>query len=539
MAPASLRPSPRPSPRPSRRAGLLVPLFSIASSRSWGIGEIGDIGAMARWLETAGLRLLQLLPINEIPPSDTSPYSALSAMAIDPQFITVGALEDFAGLGGEPHLEADLRARLDTVRASPSIDYGNVRDLKQIVLRRSFSRFREREWAGDTRRAVALRAYIQEQAWWLDEYALFRALHAREDERTWLDWPAPLRGREPAALAQARLELADDILYRQYLQWVANDQWAAARKACGTVALFGDLPFMVSGDSADVWARQDEFSFDASVGVPPDAFSETGQDWSLPVYRWEVLAARDFDWLRDRARRNAELFDGYRVDHLVGFYRTYFRPRDGSEPQFTPPDQEAQTELGERVLQVFREPGAEIIAEDLGIVPDFVRESLARLSVPGYRVLRWERHWHAKGQPFKDPADYPASSVATSGTHDTEPMVTWWEGAPADEKEAVLAIPSVRARLAEEDRLRALATHGLPDPVRDALIETLYASGADVLILPIQDVVGWRDRINQPATVGAANWTWRLPWPVDRMSAEPEAVAAASRLRTWARRYNR
>ena len=191
------------------------------------------------------------------------------------------------------------------------------------------------------------------------------------------------------------------------------------------------------------------------------------------------------------------------------------------------------------MLQVFREAGAEIIAEDLGLVPDFVRESLARLSIPGYKVLRWERHWHTEGRPFKDPADYPASSVATSGTHDTEPMVVWWEGAPAEEKEAVLAIPSVRARLTEEDRLRALETPGLPDAVRDALIETLYASGADVLILPIQDVFGWRDRINQPATVAASNWTWRLPWPVDQMSSEPEAVAAALRLRTWARQYSR
>ncbi len=524
---------------PSRRAGLLVPLFSISSSRSWGIGEIGDIGAMARWLDAAGLRLLQLLPINEIPPTETSPYSALSAMSIDPQFITMGDLEDFAELGGEPHLEAGLRARLDTVRASPGVDYGNVRDIKQIVLRRSFARFREREWARDTRRAAALRAYIQDQAWWLDEYALFRALHAREDERPWLDWPAPLRGREPAALAQARLEVADDILYRQYLQWVANDQWAAARKAAGGVALFGDLPFMVSGDSADVWARQDEFRLDASVGVPPDAFSETGQDWSLPVYRWEVLADRNFDWLRERARRNAELFDGFRVDHLVGFYRTYFRPRDGSGARFTPPDQASQIELGERVLQVFREPGAEIIAEDLGLVPDFVRASLARLAIPGYKVLRWERHWHAEGQPFKNPADYPALSVATSGTHDTEPMVIWWEGAPAEEKEAVLAIPSVRARLADEDRSRALEAPGLPHPVRDALVETLYASGAAILILPIQDVFGWRDRINQPATVGASNWTWRLPWPSDRMSSEPEAAAVAARLREWARRYGR
>ena len=122
-----------------------------------------------------------------------------------------------------------------------------------------------------------------------------------------------------------------------------GDQWGTrARRGAGPSQLFGDLPFMVSGDSADVWARQDEFRLDASVGVPPDAFSATGQDWGLPVYRWDVLAERDFDWLRNRARRNADLFDGYRVDHLVGFYRTYFRPHDGGEPRFVPDDEEAQ-----------------------------------------------------------------------------------------------------------------------------------------------------------------------------------------------------
>jgi 4-alpha-glucanotransferase len=348
-----------------------------------------------------------------------------------------------------------------------------------------------------------------------------------------------LRAREPSALAAARTELADDILFRRYLQWIAGDQWGSARDAAGEVALFGDLPFMVSGDSADVWARQDEFRMDASVGVPPDAFSETGQDWGLPVYRWDVLGERDFDWLRDRARRNADLYDGYRVDHLVGFYRTYFRPLDGSPPQFTPEEEDEQTKLGEGVLQVFREPGAEIIAEDLGTVPDFVRESLIRLNVPGYKVFRWERKWHDKGQPFRDPVDYPPIGVATSGTHDTEPMVIWWENAPPDEREDVLAIPSVRKQLSDEDVARALDAPDLPHTVHEALLETLYASGANLLILPIQDVFAWRDRINQPATVGDDNWTWRLPWPVDRFATEPRAMGMANQLREWSERHGR
>jgi 4-alpha-glucanotransferase len=516
-----------------------VPLFSLSSCRSWGIGEIGDIAATARWLEAAGQRLLQLLPINEMPPGETSPYSALSAMAIDPLFITLSHLEDFVELGGEERLEPGLRERLSVARAAATIDYTTVRELKQTALARSFARFREVEWTAGTRRAAALRAYISDQAWWLDDYALFRALHARHDERAWTEWPEPLRARHPDALAQAREELSDDILYRQYLQWVAGDQWGSARENAGDVALYGDLPFMVSGDSADVWARQDEFRMDASVGVPPDAFSETGQDWGLPVYRWDVLEARDFDWLRDRARRNKDLFDGYRIDHLVGFYRTYFRPHDGSQPDFIPRDEWSQRALGERVLGVFREPGAEIIAEDLGIVPDFVRESLAQLSVPGYKVLRWERHWHREGQPFKDPTEYPAVAVATSGTHDTEPLVVWWETAPRDEKEGVLAIPSLASRLTSEDIDRARDSTGMSHAVREALLETLYASGADIILLPIQDVFGWRDRINRPATVSELNWTWKLPWPVDRLQTEPEAIAAATQLNEWSTRHHR
>jgi 4-alpha-glucanotransferase len=528
-----------PSHAGTRRAGLLIPLFSLASSRGWGIGEIGDIETMAGWLEGAGQRVLQLLPINEMPPGETSPYSALSAMAIDPQFVTLDEVEDFAAIGGERALESSLRARIDAARASAAIDYPSVRELKHVALRRSFAHFRDAELAGGSRRASAFHAYREAQSWWLAEYALFRALHARYDERPWTDWPEPIRTRRTDALDAARNELKDDILFRQYVQWIADEQWAAARHGAGDVALFGDLPFMVSGDSADVWCKQDEFRLDASVGVPPDAFSETGQDWGLPVYRWDVLAERDFDWLRDRARRNADLFDGYRVDHLVGFYRTYFKAHAGGKAEFSPPDEPSQRALGERVLAVFRDAGAEIIAEDLGIIPDFVRESLARLDVPGYRVLRWERKWKEEGHPFREPLEYPPTAVATSGTHDTEPIAIWWESAPEEEREAVLDICSVKVRLSQEDRARAVGEQTLSRAVRDALLEVLFASGADLLILPIQDVFGWRDRINQPATVNSGNWTWRLPWPCDRLAQQPDAIAVANQLREWAHRYRR
>ena len=519
-----------------RLAGVLVPLFSMPSSQSWGIGEIADIARMTRWLERSGVRLLQLLPVSEMPPGETSPYSALSAMAIDPQFIAIEQVEDFAAMADGQH---EFAGRLEEVRARATIQYAAVRELKGTALRLAFEHFRTTEWVSGTRRSAALRAFIKDQAWWLDDYALFRALHAAHGDRPWTEWPADLRDRVPDALANARTELADAILYRQYLQWLADDQWADVRREAGKVLLYGDLPFMVSRDSADVWARQAEFRLDASVGVPPDAFSATGQNWGLPLYRWDVIAGRDFDWLRDRARRYSALFDGYRIDHLVGFYRTYYWPGDGNAPEFTPAGEDAQTQLGERVLEVFRGSGAQITAEDLGTVPDFVRASLARQSIAGYKVFRWERRWHDEGQPFTDPAEYPGTAVVTSGTHDTEPMAVWWRDAARPEREAVLAIPSLRRRLTDEDRTRALDDRQLSHSLREAMLETLYASGSDLLILPIQDIFGWEDRINEPATVGEANWTWQLPWPVDRLSSEPASMAVAAQLKEWGQRHRR
>jgi 4-alpha-glucanotransferase len=525
----------------NRRAGILVPLFSMPSTQSWGIGEIGDLERMTAWLADAGQRLLQLLPITETLPHDPSPYGALSAMAIDPQYISLGRVEDFAAIGGEQRLEPHLRAVLDRVRRLPAIDYRAVRELKQISLRRAFDHFLTTEWATDSSRAASLKAFGTEQAWWLDDYALFRALHAKYDERPWTEWPEPVRTRQPAALDAERVALRNEVLFRSYLQWIAADQWKAAQRHVNGVSLFGDLPFMVNGDSADVWSRQDEFSDEGSVGVPPDAFSDTGQDWGLPPYIWDVLRKRDFDWLRLRARRMAQLFTGYRVDHVVGFYRTYVRPLgDGTGPGvFTPGDEPSQIALGERVLNVFRSTGVEIVAEDLGTVPDFVRASLARAAIPGYKVFRWERHWHSPGQPFRDPPEYPSAAVATSGTHDTEPMTVWWAEAPVEERRAVLDTPWIRQRLSDAERTQAIESAALSSTVRAALLEALFASGADLLILPIQDAFGWSDRINQPATIGGHNWTWRLPWPVERMSTEVEAAAVAAQLRKWSEQHGR
>ena len=245
----------------------------------------------------------------------------------------------------------------------------------------------------------------------------------------------------------------------------------------------------------------------------------------------------DFRWLRERARRSADLYDGYprrSPRRLLSHLR--LAATETPSRSSRPPNEPDQLALGERVLAVFRESGAEIIAEDLGIVPDFVRASLARLGVPGFRVFRWERHWHVEGQPFRDPSEYPALSVAVSGTHDTETVAAWWAGASEQERRQISDLPTV-ARIAGGALPFTAGTCG--PAVRDVLLETLFASGSDLVLLPVQDVFGWRDRINEPATVNDRNWTFRLPWPVDRLDDVPEARERSARLREWSQKHGR
>lgn len=506
-----------------RRAGLLLPLFSARSTRSWGIGDIADLARLGPWLRASGLRLLQVLPVNDMATGQTSPYSALSAMAIESLYIAVEDVPDVQALGAGA-LTTEERATLSTLNASAAVPYAATMTVKDAVLHRAFERFRREEWASDTPRAAELRAYIAEEAWWLDDYSLFRVLHDHHGARAWWDWPAGLAAREPDAMASARTAHAEAVLETCWLQWIAQRQWEAARRSLEGIALVGDLPFMVSADSADVWAHQSLFSREASVGTPPDAFSESGQDWGLPVYRWDAMRADGFGWLRARARRMAAMFDGFRIDHLVGFYRTYWRPADGSTPYFVPDEEAEQRRLGEATIEAFASAGAALIAEDLGTIPDFVRDSLQALELPGYKVMRWERDWHVPGQPFHDPATYAPASLATTGTHDTDMLADWWDTTSDEEKTALLRIPRLREFGFGPDS-------PFDDRLRDALLDALLHAGSDLVIFPLQDLFGWRDRINVPATVGPQNWSWTSPIPVDRLLEHPEGRERAATLK--------
>lgn len=512
-----------------RQSGIGVPLFSLVSSASWGLGEFADLAPFSSWCAAAGQHYLQLLPLNEISPGETSPYSSMSAMALDPIYIRVSDVPDVVALGGDAALGAAEREALAAVRASARVRYRDVRTLKDQVLRRAYARFVAEELARDTVRARAFAAYEARESWWLESYVLFRAIHADHDERAWWDWPSGLAYSDAGALAEARVRLSDERRYRAYLQWIAETQWQAARRDAHGVRVIGDLPFMISGDSPDVWARREQFRLDATVGVPPDAFSETGQDWGLPPWRWDVMQGTGFNWMRARARRTAALFDGVRIDHLVGLYRIYVRPLDAARPKvFDPPDEPSQSVLGAKILNIYLASGLEVVAEDLGTVPDFVRWSMARLGVPGFKVMRWERAWKEAGQRFLDPGEYPEASVALSGTHDTEPLAQWWRELSDADRAAFVALPSLSA-LRQGDG--AASESFVPD-VRDAVLRALAAAASRYVMVPLQDVFGWDVRINTPATVNDGNWTWKVTQPVDRWHDDPTWVERAQFLRT-------
>jgi 4-alpha-glucanotransferase len=260
------------------------------------------------------------------------------------------------------------------------------------------------------------------------------------------------------------------------------------------------------------------FRIDQRVGTPPDGASETGQDWGLPVYDWEAFKDDDFAWIKARAMRAGQLYSLYRVDHALGFYRTYFRSTDGKQSGFTPADERGQMALGERIMRIMSRWG-EVVAEDLGAVPPFLRPSLDKIGVPGYRVLRWEQ----EEERFRDPASWPAHSVATNATHDTETTADWFDGLTLEEREKLKRVPG----LGDLDI-------GAPFSQRtgDLILRVLYRSPSTLALTLFQDALGERERINTPGSVGGTNWRFRAPKNADELladSATTERLAALAK----------
>jgi 4-alpha-glucanotransferase len=267
-------------------------------------------------------------------------------------------------------------------------------------------------------------------------------------------------------------------------------------------------------------------------------FSPSGQRWDLPMPDWARMRADDFSFIRARVRRARALYDLIRIDHVVGLFRTYGFPLGpDTKGAFDPVKEAAQIAQGEELLKlIIAEAGAmRTVAEDLGVVPPFVRATMSQLGVPGYKIIRWEHDWSAAGQPFRDPRNYPAAALVTTGTHDTETLAEWWETLRDDERRRfVKDLRLDRARGASSGAAlnsRVLSATGLAEPVLDAILEAVYASPGQLAIIPLQDLFGWKDRINVPGTVDSRNWRWRLPFDPSGLKNDPTLRARIDKIR--------
>jgi len=469
-----------------RSSGVLLHPTSLPGDH--GIGDLGPAAhRFVDWLAAAGQSVWQVLPLGPTGYGD-SPYQCFSAMAGNPLLLSPERMLEEGLL--EP---ADLAG----ARSFPedSVDFGPVIEWKRALHARAAGRFLDR---GASALRNELDAWCASHAHWLDDYALFMALKDARDGAPWDAWPAPLRGRDPAALAAAREAQARGVFTHRFLQWCFSRQWHALREHARSrgISVMGDAPIFVAYDSAEVWAHPELFLLDgdgrptAVAGVPPDYFSETGQLWGNPLYRWDAIAAQGHEWWIARMRALFEVVDRVRLDHFIGFTRSWEIPAgatDARNGRFVPgPGAELFVAL-ERALGTLP-----IVAEDLGVVTPEVEALRDRFAFPGMKVLQFA----FDGSPDNPylPHRYPPNCVAYTGTHDNDTSTGWYE----------------RATPAERETLRRTLGRDVGDPAWD-LIGLGQASLADTFLVPAQDLLslGREARMNFPGRP-AGNWTWRV-----------------------------
>ena len=549
-------------------AGILVPLFALRVENDLGIGDLGALREFIDWAAEIGFKLVQLLPINETG-TDNSPYNAISAMAIEPTTLHLAAnspedltREDFDAVIADVDPSTALRTSLGKVRHG-EVKYRQVKKLKRRLLEKAFANFSQR--AGEERR-LRFRKFCEEEAAWLDDYTFFRVLmEENEESATWTRWPT-----EHQSIKKVRAWLGDLPQDRQaairerqkffcYVQWTACQQWREIKSYAEEreIALMGDIPFGVSYYSADVFARPDEFALDWSGGAPPehyfkdDQFTQKwGQNWGIPLYRWDRMRATNFEWWRERVRAVRSIFHLFRIDHVLGFYRIYafpWRPRKnkqflpldrkqmlertgGRAPHFAPRDdetsenREANRREGEEYLRVILEAShaTRVIGEDLGMVPDYVRPNLRSLGIAGFKIPQWEVH----NEQVTPGNKYERLSVATYTTHDHKPIRALWEEA--------FEHPTVTSEQSRFDLAKIAAFAGLnpnigkADFEKDfypAIMEALFKSEAWIAIVMITDLLARKYRFNVPGTAANLNWTRRMQRTVAELRASRRTQA--------------
>lgn len=508
--------------------GVLLPAFSVRRDGDLGIGDTAGLG---EWLELAaeqGIGFLQLLPINETG-GDDSPYNAISSVALEPLYLT---MEEIPGVRA-----AELRAAREQASVAGPVDYRRVRAAKEDLLERAWSR-----WPRASRKAAGeFAAFRERESAWLEDYCVFRSLAGSAGSEVWESWPKSWR--TPAGARRAAARLPERVEFHAWVQWLCFRQWRALRRRADElgVQLMGDIPIGVSRNSADVFFGRRDFDLDWCGGAPPERMfkhdrfiRKWGQNWGIPLYRWERMEREGFPWWRQRIDKLTDVFHIFRIDHVLGFYRIYAFPwqpsrndeflrlsrakaaelTGGPLPGWSPrPDNSkrnraANRDDGDRRLRAVIEAagGAAVVGEDLGHVPDYVRPHLASLGVAGFRVPHWDHD--AEGRVV--PGDrLPGCSFATYATHDHEPLAAMWEGFRAGAEAADGAAEWNLRRLADFAGIRKPAKFG--KRVQWRLIDALMACRSRYAAVLINDLFGGHERINAPGTVGPHNWSYRLP----------------------------
>lgn len=542
-----------------RIAGVLTPLFALRSKNDLGCGDLGSLREFIAWAASMRLHCVQLLPVNETG-ADHSPYNAITSVALEPSTLDLSVVPDLQP--GELAIFAEQHA--SRAFRNDCVQWAEVKALKHAALRRAFANFSERHWEANDARAAAFARFVERESGWLESYALFRVLVERRGSEQWDQWPEELRSyaRAKAWLAEQRAgfrtEIEQDLRYYKYVQWIAFWQWAEVKQFADSkgVVLMGDIPFGVSYYSADVWAAPELFDHLWSGGAPPEpAFwgdefvRRWGQNWGVPLYRWEEHRKSGFAWWRQRTRKVSEAFHLFRIDHVLGFYRIYgfpWRPQrnwefaslsvdeakaktGGELPHYIPhsddtPEHKAANRVqGEEFLRVLQEevgPHA-LVGEDLGTVPDYVRPSLLSLGVPGFKVPQWETDPVVEPERRLISGDaYPRCSIATYATHDHDPLrvmwMRWMNVIEAALHDAERFGHERDAAWKDSRQLASWAGFEVPrilrfDEVHEPFMRGLFRSNSWLAVVMITDLLGTEQRFNVPGSVSDSNWSARLP----------------------------
>jgi 4-alpha-glucanotransferase len=470
-----------------RTSGILLHPTSL--SNPYPIGDLGPAAtAFVDFLVESGQHWWQMLPIGPAGEGN-SPYQSPSAFAGNPLLVSPDRLVEQGFLNRQ-----DIG--LPIFEVVGKVNYPAAARLRLGWLRNAFERF-EKTRRGATQSEFDV--FARAESFWLEDFSMFSAIQGKEGTSDWIRWNQELRTRQPDAVIRAQKHFADDIRYHEFVQWQFSVQWKELRTYCASkgIQLIGDIPLFVAHHSADVWAHPELFKLNTDgnpavvAGVPPDYFSKTGQLWGLPVYRWEALQAQNYRWWIERLRTAFGRFDVNRLDHFIGFVRTY----EVSAQAKTALNGQYQPGGGASFFKAAREAlgSLPLIADDLGDTTPEVVALLDQLQIPGTRVLQFE--FGANLQTDSVPsAPHPQKSVVYTGTHDNDTTAGWYGKLPATQRKAL------QKQLGAKNR-----------EIVWAMIREALASQADTAIVPAQDLLelGSEARMNFPG-IAEGNWGWRL-----------------------------